>query len=103
MRTIMLRMTGTLGKHAAFGEALRNIRFTRNLTQQNVEELTLEVAARQGNSDFIVRNSQLSAYEHGRALPGPGKLVSLAAVYDLTRDDLMSLWVKVNRDSAGEA
>ena len=98
----MMRMTGTLGKQVAFGEALRSVRHARNLTQREVEELTLEVAARQGSSDFIVRNSQLSAYEHGRALPGPGKLVSLAAIHDLTRDDLVSLWAKVNRDSTGE-
>jgi transcriptional regulator with XRE-family HTH domain len=82
---------------SSFGEHLRCIRFDRNLSQLDVGDLSRQIADREGSPDFIIRNSQLSAIEHDRALPGPAKLLTLAEIYGLSREQLVKLWAMTNR------
>jgi transcriptional regulator with XRE-family HTH domain len=89
--------------HVAFGRRLREVRLAHELTQVDVEFLSREIADRQGNPDFIIRNSQLSAIEHDRTLPGPGKLLALADIYGLTVDQLMKLWATTNTQGSCRA
>ena len=83
-----------------FGEQLRSHRKRRNMTQRGVEARTREFAAHQDSQEFIVRNAQLSAFEHGRSLPSAGKLLGLAEVYGLGLQELTSLWATVDRRQA---
>lgn len=83
-----------------FCEQLRSHRKRRNLTQREVEVRTREFAAHQGSQEFVVRNTQLSAFEHGRSLPSAGKLLGLAEVYGLGLQELTSLWARVDRRQA---
>jgi len=88
-------MSSTVNEMITFGEQLRAIRLGFNLTQLDVEDLSREIADRDGCQDFIVRNAQLSSIEHGRSLPGPAKLLTLAAIYGLTVNQLMTLWAAI--------
>jgi len=77
---------------ASFGELLRAIRLGHNLYQRDIEDLTRQIAEREDSPDFIVRNFQLSSIEHGHSLPKPGKLLALAEIYGLSREQLTKLW-----------
>jgi transcriptional regulator with XRE-family HTH domain len=78
------------------GVRLRQIRDAHELQQVDVEVISRRIADREGCPDFVVSNSRLSAIEHDRALPGPGKLLTLGEIYGLSREQLMKLWATTN-------
>lgn len=93
------RMTSQID---SFGEQLRAIRLALKLTQIDVWLLSDDIAKREGTEDFIVSNTRLSAIEQGHALPGPAKLLALAEIYGLTREQLVKLWATINRGKEGQ-
>jgi transcriptional regulator with XRE-family HTH domain len=66
------------------GLRLRQIRERLGLTYRDVERASLEIAARRGRPDFILRISRLADIENHGVVPSLHKIYSLAAIYHLS-------------------
>lgn len=71
------------------GFRLKKIREKLGLTQEAIQEASLEVARREGNSQFAIRHSHLSVIENSNSVPNIFKLFSLCAIYRLDMNEVL--------------
>lgn len=74
------------------GWKLRQIRERLRLTLRAVEEATLEIAAAERNSEYMVSAGRLSQIENDGSLPSIYKLCSLAVTYHLTLEEIAAFY-----------
>ncbi|HLY59293.1 MAG TPA: helix-turn-helix transcriptional regulator [Terriglobia bacterium] len=77
---------------ASAGLKLKQIRERLNLTLRAVEEISLEIAEAEHNSEFNVSVARLNQIENDRSLPSVFKLYSLAVVYQMNLDEVLALY-----------
>jgi transcriptional regulator with XRE-family HTH domain len=82
----------TVGVPVRAGSKLRRIRERLNLTLRAVEEATLEIAAAENNSEFVVSVARLNQIENDGSLPSIYKLYSLAVVLQLKLEEIAALY-----------
>jgi transcriptional regulator with XRE-family HTH domain len=83
------------------GSKLRAARLERQLTLHEVEDRTARMAQQSGNSAYRISASWLARVENENGDLSAAKLIVLAAVYDLTAQQLLGLYPSTNPD-AGE-
>ncbi len=74
------------------GLKLRQIRERLNLTLREVEEASLRIAASEGHPEYLVSGARLNQIENDGSLPSVYKLFSLAVVYQLSIEEVMSFY-----------
>jgi transcriptional regulator with XRE-family HTH domain len=79
------------------GEKLRRTRERLKLTYREVEQASQEIAARRGNSDFVVSLSRLADIENGGRTPSIFRLYTLCAIYRLDLHEVLG-WYGVPVD-----
>lgn len=72
------------------GERLRNRRQQLGLSIRDVHMSSLRIASELGNEHFVISVSRLSEIETRGAVPGIYRLHSLAAVYKVPLQELLS-------------
>ncbi|MFB3922811.1 MAG: helix-turn-helix domain-containing protein [Terriglobia bacterium] len=82
--------TGTLASRA--GQRLRQIRERLNLTLRAVEEASLEISDAERSSEYIVSVGRLNQIENDGSLPSIYKLYSLAVIYSLGLEEVLSFY-----------
>ncbi len=88
--SILQTTASTLSTRAGF--KLKQVRERLNLTLRRVEEASLEIAAAERNSEHVVSVARLNQIENDGSLPSIYKLYSLAVVYKLSLEEIMSLY-----------
>jgi transcriptional regulator with XRE-family HTH domain len=74
------------------GAKLRQVRERLNLTLREVEEASFEIADADGNSEHVVSIARLNQIENDGSLPSIYKLYSLAVVYKLGLEEILTLY-----------
>jgi transcriptional regulator with XRE-family HTH domain len=82
------------------GSKLRSVRVTRQLTLREVEERTSRLAQQWGNSAYRISASWLARVENENGGLSAMKLIVLAAVYDLSAQQLLGLYPSVTSNLA---
>jgi transcriptional regulator with XRE-family HTH domain len=83
------------------GQRLRQVRERLNLTLRAVEEASQEIAGAEGNSEYVVSAGRLNQIENDGSLPSIYKLSSIAAIYQMGVEDVLSLY-GINRAKLDE-
>ncbi|MDD5542212.1 MAG: helix-turn-helix transcriptional regulator [Acidobacteriia bacterium] len=79
------------------GFRLKKIREKLGLTQEVIQEASLEIAHREDNPQFAIRHSHLSIIENSRSVPNIYKLYSLCAIYRLDIDEILG-WYGISTE-----
>ena len=74
------------------GFKLKQIRERLGLTLRQVEEASLEIADAQRNSEFVVSTARLNQIENDGSLPSIYKFYSLTLIYQLSLEEMMSIY-----------
>ena len=82
--------SGNLASRA--GLKLRQIRERLNMTLRAVEEASLEIADAERTSEFVVSTGRLNQIETDGSLPSIYKLYSLAVIYHMSLEEILSLY-----------
>jgi len=84
------------GERAGF--KLKQIRERLGLTLRQVEEASLEISDHERNSEFVVSTARLNQVENDGSLPSIYKLYSLAVIYKMSIEGIMSLYgIHINK------
>jgi len=85
------------------GEKLKRTRERLKLTFRDVEQASLQIAARRDNDEFIIALSRLADIENKGTVPSIFRLYTLCAIYRLDFDEVLQ-WYGVPREQlAGDA
>lgn len=79
------------------GDQLRILRNRLELTTREVEELSKQIAADQGNNEFVVSHGRVIQLENDESTPSIAKVFSLSAIYGVGLIDLLALYVDVEQ------
>lgn len=74
------------------GMKLRQVRERLDLSLRDVEEASLRIAAEEGHSEYLVSCARLNQVERDGSLPSIYKLFSLAVIYQLSIEEVMSFY-----------
>lgn len=74
------------------GVKLRQVRERLGLTLRAVEEASLEISAAEGNAEYMVSIGRLNQIENGGSLPSIYKLYTLAVIYHMSLEEIVSLY-----------
>lgn len=74
------------------GQKLRQIRERLNLTLRAVEGASLEIADSERNSEYVVSTARLNQIESDGSLPSIYKLCSLAVIYEMGVEEVLTLY-----------
>jgi len=75
------------------GEELKEIRTRLGITTRDVAERSTRIADQEKNTEFLISNSWLSQLEtHPAALPSVHKVFTLACIYHVSYEHLLSLY-----------
>jgi transcriptional regulator with XRE-family HTH domain len=88
--SVSLITNGALATRA--GQKLRQIRERLNLTLRAVEEASLDIGDAERNSEYVVSIGRLNQIENDGSLPSIYKLYSLAAIYQLSLEEVLGLY-----------
>jgi len=81
------------------GFRLKKIREKLGLTQEVIQEASLEIARREGNSQFAICHSHLSVIENTNSLPNIYKLFSLCTIYRLEISEILG-WYGISTEKS---
>lgn len=82
------------------GQKLKRVRESLNLRYRDVEEASLQIAARHKNDEFAVALSRLSDIENKGTLPSIYRLYTLCAIYHLDLFEVLE-WYHIEFSSIG--
>src|ERR1700674_1789687 len=74
------------------GDCLRLLRNRLGLTTRKVAEVSREVPAKQGNSEYAISHARRVQIEKQASIPSVYKLFSLSSIYGVTLDELMATY-----------
>jgi len=75
------------------GKRLRRIRAQRGITARQVQELSREIAADQGNGEFLISHGRITQIENNESTPSIYKLCSLSAILSVPLMELITMFV----------
>lgn len=82
------------------GQRLKRVREGLNLRYRDVEEASLQIAARHKNDEFAIALSRLADIENKRTVPSIYRLYTLCAIYRLSLNDVLE-WYGIDFNSIG--
>jgi transcriptional regulator with XRE-family HTH domain len=79
------------------GEKLKQIRLRLGLTTRDVDHISRKISEAEGNEEFVVSHARLIQIENGESTPSIYKLYTLSAAYGKKMEDLLSLYLDLER------
>jgi transcriptional regulator with XRE-family HTH domain len=79
------------------GDHLRRLRSQLGITAREVEELSRVIAQEQNNEEFIVSHGRIIQVENNESTPSIYKLCSLSAIYGVSVNELVAMFVDLDK------
>lgn len=82
------------------GDYLRRLRTQLGITAREVEELSRAISQEQGNEEFIISHGRIIQVENNESTPSIYKICSLSAIYGVSLNELVAMFVNLEKLAA---